>query len=565
MSNTSAIMKSTASNEFNWNTIDWFHINKYVETMQQRIYRAEVLGNKRNVRDLQRILVHSKAMLLASIKRVTQVNRGKRTAGIDGLVIKTPAERWQLYRQMKGMQMELHHPKPSYRTYIKKKNGKLRPLSIPTIRDRVYQFIIKSALEPQWEARFEPSTYGFRPERGCHDAVQRIVMSTQKGGKRWIFEGDFKGCFDNLSHEYILNKIGDFPYKELIKKWLKAGYIDNGVFNDTESGSGQGNIVSPLLANIALMGMEETLGIRYRAQNRKGKYAGHTNETAYSLSFYADDFVVVCKTKEDAEAIRDKLKPYLEVRGLELSEEKTRIVDISEGFNFLGFNIRMFPTWYGEILLTRPSKETMKKSKDKIREIFHKCNGRKTDELIHQLNPVTIGLAGYWSPFNSKQAFKEIDDYIWKKTVKYLKRCHHNKGLKWIWRNYFAPDKTGQSKSKWILTAPDTKNQLKRMAWIPIVRHSLIKHCATSYNSELKNYFEERHQRAFRRNTIGSRQKLANSQRYRCPLCKESITDFTEKLVTQLKVPEKYGGNYSYKNLELVHYRCGQFWEKWKN
>lgn len=152
--------------------------------------------------------------------------------------------------------------------------------------------------------------------------------------------------------------------------------------------------------------------------------------------------VIVCKTREDAEGVYDRLKPYLTTRGLELSKEKTRIVNISEGFNFLGFNIRMFPTWYGEILLTRPSKETMKKSKEKIREIFQKCNGRKTDDLIRQLNPVIIGLTGYWSPFNSKQAFKEIDDYVWKKTVKYLKRCHHNKGIKWIWKRYFATDKT---------------------------------------------------------------------------------------------------------------------------
>lgn len=564
MSNTLAIMKSTSSNEFNWNSINWFHINRYVETMQQRIYRAELLGNKRKVRDLQRILVHSKAMLLTAIKRVTQVNRGKRTAGIDGMVIQTPAERWKLYKQMENQQIELHNPKPSYRTYIKKKNGKLRPLSIPTIKDRIYQFMVKSALEPQWEARFETCSYGFRPERGCHDAVQRIVMSTQKGGKHWIFEGDFKGCFDNLNHEYIMDRIGDFPYRTLIEKWLKAGYVDNGVFNETESGTGQGNIVSPLLANTALTGMEEALGIRYRAQNKNGKYAGHTNETVYSLSFYADDFVIVCKTKEDAEKVYDKLKPYLKQRGLELSEEKTRIVEITEGFNFLGFNIRMMPTWYEEILLTRPSKETRKKSKEKIRDIFQKCNGRKTNELISQLNPVITGLAGYWSPFNSKQAFKEINDYIWKKTVKYLKRCHHNKGFKWIWKKYFKADKTGQSKSKWILTAPDTENQLKRMAWIPIVRHPLIRHCATPYNAELKEYFEERHKREFRRNTIASRQKLAHIQKYCCPLCRQSITNFTEKLITQLKVPEAAGGKYTYRNMQLVHYRCGKYWEDWR-
>lgn len=244
MSNTSVLAKSTASDEFNWNTLDWFHINKYVETMQQRIYRAECLRDKRKVRDLQRILVRSKVMLLAAIKRVTQVNRGKKTPGVDGLTALTPKERWRLFKHMEGMNIGIHNPRPSYRTYIKKKNGKLRPLSIPTIRDRVYQYMVKSALEPQWEAKFEPSAYGFRQGRGCHDAVARIVASTQKGGKRWIFEGNFKGCFDNLSHEFILNRIEDFPYKDLIRKWLK-GYVDNNVFNETESGTGQGNIVSP--------------------------------------------------------------------------------------------------------------------------------------------------------------------------------------------------------------------------------------------------------------------------------------------------------------------------------
>lgn len=565
MSNTSIIEKSTSPDGIKWNTINWIAIEKYVKTMQQRIYHAVILGHKRKVRELQRILVHSKAALLISIRRVTQVNRGKRTAGIDKIVIRTPDERWNLFTEMEVMKIELHKPKPSYRTYIKKKNGKLRPLSIPTIKDRIYQFIIKLALEPQWEGRFETCSYGFRPERGCHDAIEKIGTCTRKGAKRWIFEGDFKGCFDNLNQEYILNKIADFPFKNLIKKWLKAGYVDKEVFKETEIGSGQGSIISPLLANIALMGMESILGIKYRAQYKNGVYAGHTNETAYTLSFYADDFVVVCKTKEQAEDIHIKLQTYLKERGLELSEEKTRIVNISEGFNFLGFNIRMFPTWFGEILLIRPSKETMKKSKEKIRQIFKECHGRNADFLVRKLNPLIRGLAGYWSPFNSKQAFKEIDEYIWVKLVKFLKRMHHNKGIKWIFKRYFKTDKTGQSKSQWIFTDPDTKNQLQRMAWIPIVRHPLIKHCATPFNEKLNEYFELRHEREFRRNTVGSRQKLATKQKYKCPLCKQSITELQEKLTVQLKVAEEDGGRFSYSNMELVHNNCSKFWTKWRH
>src|SRR5665647_3671869 len=230
MRNTSLIMKSTLPHNITWKQIDWVHVYNYVEKLQQRIYRAESLGNKRKVKELQRLLMHSKSALVLSIKRITQINKGKKTAGVDGFTVLTDGERMKLFRKMANYQISLHHPKPSHRTYIKKKNGKLRPLSIPTVRDRIYQNIIKGALEPQWEARFEPIAYGFRPKRGCHDAIARIFLSCCRGNKRWIFEGDFKGCFDNLNHDYIMNEIKEFPYIDLIGKWLKAGYVDNGVF-----------------------------------------------------------------------------------------------------------------------------------------------------------------------------------------------------------------------------------------------------------------------------------------------------------------------------------------------
>ena len=213
------------------------------------------------------------------------------------------------------------------------------------------------------------------------------------------------GCFDNLNHDYIMNQIKEFPYADLIGKWLKAGYVDNGVFNETESGSGQGNIVSPLLANIALMGMEDILGIKYKPVKGNGGIVSYANETKYKLVFYADDFVVMCNTQKDAEDVYGLLKPYLEKRGLELSKEKTRVVTIEEGFNFLGFNVRLYRTCQGEKLLIKPAKESIKKSKETISKEIQKLKGNNVSAVIDKLNPIIRGIGNYWSSSVAKQIY----------------------------------------------------------------------------------------------------------------------------------------------------------------
>ena len=562
MRKTSNYRKSTLSPDTQWKLIDWFHVNRYVERLQQRIYRAECLGDKRKVRNLQRLLVRSKAMLLVSIKRVTQINKGKKTAGVDGEISLSNKDRYQLFQGLSKLDIEKHNPKPSRRTYIKKKNGKLRPLSIPTLRDRIYQNTIKGALEPQWEARFEPISYGFRPKRGCHDAIARIFLSCRRGNKKWIFEGDFKGCFDNLNHEYIMNQIKEFPYAGLIGKWLKAGYVDNGVFNETESGSGQGNIVSPLLANIALMGMEDILGIKYKPVKSNGRIVSYTNEAKYTLVFYADDFVIMCNTQKDADDVHELLKPYLEKRGLELSEEKTRIVAIEEGYNFLGFNVRLYQTGQGKKLLIKPSKESIKKSKETISKEIQKLKGNNVSAVIDKLNPVIRGIGNYWSLSVAKQTYSNIDHHIWGCTFTFLKYLHPMKSKTWIIDRYYKPDTVGQSKNRWILTDPKEHKQLTKMSWIPIVRHILLKFKATPYDEYLKEYFERRDKKAFDRNCIKSKQKLAKMQNYKCPICRMSITDFSEKLVVNEKVPVIHGGTRKYSNLQLVHGYCNRQYDK---
>jgi RNA-directed DNA polymerase len=555
--------KSAAPLPTSWSQIKWQKANKYVEKLQKRIFHAEKEGNKRRVRDLQRMLTKSKSALIASIRRVTQINKGKRTAGIDGYKALSPEKRLALFYQMTDMHLALHKPKPAYRTYIRKKNGKLRPLGIPTIRDRVYQNIAKLALEPQWEARFEPTSYGFRPKRSCHDAIGRIYQSLKGNNnkKHWIFEGDFKACFDTLDHNFILKQINGFPESDIIAEWLKAGFIDNNVFNVTEDGTPQGGIISPLLANIALHGMEKALGIKYI----KNGNTPHYNGTKFSLCRYADDFVAMCPTKEDAENVRLILKDYLSDRGLTLAEEKTKITHIKEGFNFLGFNIRRYNVTIhkkgekpreGKKLLTKPSKESVQTLRDKVRDEFARAKGTNAQALIGRINPIITGTANYWKPGVAKEIFNDIDHYIWSKVKRWINRSHPRKNWNWKKKRYFKPDNAGQSKDKWIFTDPVTDNQMKRMSWTEIKRHTLITHDSSPFDKNLAEYYKLRDLKEFEKNNVAYRQKLAKKQNYVCPMCKQSITDFKEGLESHHIIPKHHGGDDTYKNLQLVHISC---------
>ena len=316
-----------------WTAIKWHKVEKYVDKLQKQIYHAESEKDFRKVRHLQIILISSKAVLLLAIRRVTQINKGKRTPGIDGFRVLNDKKRAELFDTMKYMNIELHNPKPAYRKYIKKKNGKIRSLGIPVIKDRIYQEIVRMALEPQAEVNFEPISYGFRPKRGCHDASVRIMLNIMPGNWSWIFEGDFKSCFDTLDHTFILNSIKGFPLHNLVEKFLKSGYVDESVLYNSNRGTPQGGILSPLLANIALNGMEELLNISYYERIKNGKVFYETKGN-YRVVRYADDFVILAKSKMDIEAIPNILSPYLKERGLELAEDKTRIIHISEGFDF---------------------------------------------------------------------------------------------------------------------------------------------------------------------------------------------------------------------------------------
>src|SRR5437870_3614671 len=350
-----------------WNAINWRKANRTVRNLRHRIFRAAQEGNRKRVRSLQKLMLKSYSNRLVSVRRVAQVNAGKNTPGVDKLVIQTPAARAKMVDAL--AHYSLWKAKPAKRVYIPKANNKLRPLGIPVVMDRCLQAMVKNALEPAWEARFEGSSYGFRPGRSCHDAIEKIYgLARPNKTKKWVLDADIRGAFDNISHRYLLNTIGRVPGYELIKQWLKAGYVEENVLYSTEAGTPQGGVISPLLANVALHGMESAIGVKH---NCRGEIIGKR-----AIVRYADDFVCFCETKEDAERVQDILTEWLKERGLTLSEEKTRIVHLTQGFDFLGFNIRHYPapktSRTGWKLLIKPSKESVQEMRTKLKTLWEK-------------------------------------------------------------------------------------------------------------------------------------------------------------------------------------------------
>jgi len=533
-----------------WNCVNWRKVNRQISNLRQRIFRASQTGDHKKVRSLQKLMLCSHANTLLSVRRVTQVNAGKNTAGVDKLVVKTPAARTKLVEELSTSQP--WRAKPARRVYIPKSNGKTRPLGIPTITDRCLQAKVKNALEPYWEAKFEGSSYGFRPGRGCHDAIEKVYkLSLPRTRKKWVVDADIKGCFDNIDHQFLLNTIGPIPGRELIKQWLKAGYVDKDVFNETKAGTPQGGVISPLLANIALHGMEKVLGVK---TDNRGRLRGPR-----AVVRYADDFVVLCESKEDAEQAKNTMKEWLDIRGLTLSEEKTRIVHLTEGFDFLSFNIRHYraplTSKSGFKLLTKPSKKAVTEKRKKLREIWHRGQGTNVPALIKELNPTIRGWANYFRTGVAKETFSKLDDWMHHKELRYARRTHPNKPWNWIKQRYWGRLNRKRD-DNWVFGDKQSGTLLLKFRWFDIRRHILVKGTHSPDDPSLKEYWKERNKTPVK--DLSTReQQIARKQEMLCEKCGQTLFNGERFEVHHVK-PKKDGGSDGIHNLNLVHMYCHQ-------
>jgi RNA-directed DNA polymerase len=541
---TATLADAPSHEAITWHAIDWPKALRTVRRLQTRIVKAVRAGQWSKVRALQRLLTRSFSGRVLAVKRVSE-NRGRHTSGVDDEVWNTPQQKAQAVKRLQQRQFKA---KPLKRRYIPKVDGKkLRPLGIPCLIDRAYQALHLLALDPVAETMGDPNSYGFRRERSAADAIgQLYLMLARKNAAQWILEGDIKACFDELSHHWLENHIP--TDKRSLREWLKAGYLENEVFHPTETGSPQGGIISPVVANLALDGLETLLHQTFPSQQGKKIH----------LVRYADDFVITGATKAVLqEQVMPLVQSFLQERGLTLSPEKTSITHINDGFDFLGQNIRK----YNGKLLIKPSAKSQRTLLQKVRTMS-KTEGRSLSAygLLMKLNPVIRGWANYHRHVVSKQVFTAIDQQIHWTLWRWAKRKHPQKSVSWIRQQYF--DETVSQRNIFHTHTVNEEGEkvvirLFTMTSLPIRRHVKVRNLANPYDPDWEIYFEQRQYNRILTD-LEDRPRLRHQwrmQRGICPVCGERITKETGWHNHHIHW-RVYGGSDDLDNRVLLHPNC---------
>jgi RNA-directed DNA polymerase len=468
-----------------WKSLPWEKIRQKVRRLQMRIAKAIKEKHYGKARALQWILTHSHSAKLLAVQRVT-TNKGHRTPGVDKKVWRTDRQKLAALPQLRRRG---YKPLPLRRIYIKKKNGKLRPLSIPTILDRAFQALYMLALQPIAETCADKNSYGFREGRSCADAIKQcFIVLARRTAPLWVLEGDIKACFDQISQPWLLQNI---PMdRRILSLWLKAGYMENNRLFPTTAGTPQGGIASPVLANLTLDGMEGAIRAAIDPRHDKVNFIR-----------YADDFVATGTSKEILEQkVRPAVIQFLAERGLKLSEEKTVITHITEGFNFLGQNVRK----YGQKLLIKPTRRNVRSVLEKAKERFHNGHGHTAEDLIRKLNPLLIGWANYHRHVVSKRLFARVDFHVHAMLRHWARREHPNKSAAWIRKRHFSADPQGAFSLQ--VTDRQGKERVLKVycaAHTPIERHIKVRGHANPYDPRYTKYFEQRRCFAWRTYPVG--------------------------------------------------------------